>query len=1132
MTVAPHDLRTPAKRPGSAKDPLWYKDAIIYQVHVRTYADSNGDGIGDFPGLTSKLDYIQRLGVTCIWLLPFYPSPLKDDGYDIGHYEGVHPSYGTLKDFKTFLREAHERGLQVVTELVINHTSDQHPWFQAARKAPAESGKRAYYVWSDTPTKYDGVRIIFQDTEKSNWTWDAEAKAYFWHRFFSHQPDLNFDNPRVRRAVIKVMTFWMDMGIDGLRLDAVPYLIERDGTICENLPETHDILKEIRRELDSRYENRMLLAEANQWPADVRPYFGDGDECHMAFHFPLMPRLFMAVRQEDRYPITEVLRQTPDIPENCQWATFLRNHDELTLEMVSNEERDYMWQQYAADPQMRLNVGIRRRLAPLMENNRERIELLNSLLFSLPGTPVIYYGDEIGMGDNVYLGDRNGVRTPMQWTGDRNAGFSSADPSRLYAPPVMDPVYSYQGINVEAQERSPFSLLNWMKRLIAIRRQHQTFGRGTLEFLGTENRKVLAYIRRTDAETILCIANLARSVQPATLDLSAFAGRVPVEMLDRTEFPRIGPSPFVVTLGPYGFYWFQLVESQTVTATTRVAPRLQAAAIETLPPLLVGPVWDQILDGHIRVLLEREYLLPFLARQRWFLATVCGMPRIRVEDWITLRSGRLPVFLMFVAVECTDGTEEHYSIPITMAEGTVADDVLREQPQRVMARVTGARSGLLYEALPDDAALSLLGVAERQRALRTHGATLQGVARPFFAAAKAGLDAQPRLMRPVDPHNVVVIIGKQFVLKLLRKVEGAPHPAVEAQEHITGPAGWGRVPRLAGMLDYVRRDGTTSVVGVIHEYLVHQRNAWDHSVEEAHRFFDRALARPADAPGVPALPDMSPSSLLTLFDQPVPLEALDTIGGFIETASMLGKRIGEMHLALARPADDPVFGIRPSPDTAFTKIAEETAHQAQITLAIFKERIEQVTLPPSVAEEAWIVARNEEWLVARVRALAEEASPPAASIRIHGDLHLGQILLHQHDALIFDFEGDPARPVVDRRARQSALRDLAGMVESLRYAAYAGLFGYTATRPGDFDRLEPWARFWTIWTSVVFLRSYRSVVGNAAFMPDTPAKFIAGLSLFIAEQALRDLENELRYRPEWLRVPLGTLTRVLGKTAA
>ena len=507
-------------RPGSATDPLWYKDAVIYQVHVRAFADSNGDGIGDFRGLTEKLSYIKSLGVSCVWLLPFYPSPLRDDGYDIAHYEGVHPSYGSLKDFRAFLRTAHEHGLQVVTELVINHTSDQHPWFQAARRAPADSTKRNYYVWSDTKHKYDGVRIIFTDTETSNWSWDPVANAYYWHRFFHHQPDLNFDNPHVRRAVQRVMRFWLDMGVDGMRLDAVPYLIEREGTSCENLYETHLVLKELRAELDRNYANRMLLAEANQWPGDVCAYFGSGDECHMAFNFPLMPRIYMALRQEDRHPISDIVSQTPEIPDICQWAIFLRNHDELTLEMVTAEERDYMYQAYATDPQMRINVGIRRRLAPLMENNRQRIELMNGLIFSLPGTPVIYYGDEIGMGDNIYLGDRNGVRTPMQWTSDRNGGFSRADPARLFAPLVMDPVWGYQALNVEAQERSPSSLLNWMKRIIALRARHRTFGRGSIRFVSPPNRKILAYVREHEGETIFCVANLARTAQPAELDLA------------------------------------------------------------------------------------------------------------------------------------------------------------------------------------------------------------------------------------------------------------------------------------------------------------------------------------------------------------------------------------------------------------------------------------------------------------------------------------------------------------------------------------------------------------------------------------------------------------------------------------
>lgn len=543
--------------PGES-DPLWYKDAIIYELFIKAFYDSNGDGIGDFPGAIQKLDYLKDLGITALWLLPFYPSPLRDDGYDISDYLDVHPSYGTIKDFRQFVREAHKRGIRVITELVINHTSDQHPWFQAARMAPAGSVERDFYVWSDSDKKYREARIIFTDTEGSNWTWDPVAKAYYWHRFFHHQPDLNFDNPHVRKAVMKMMRFWFDMGVDGMRLDAVPYLVEREGTNCENLFETHEVLKSIRKELDLRYEDRMLLAEANQWPEDVCAYFGDGDECHMAFHFPLMPRMFMALRQEDRHPITEILRQTPSIPENCQWGLFLRNHDELTLEMVTDEERDYMYQHYAADPKMRLNIGIRRRLSTLMEHSRPVIELLYSLLFSFPGTPFIYYGDEIGMGDNIYLGDRNGVRTPMQWNADRNGGFSTADTAKLYSPPIVDPINGYSVVNVFAQQRSPSSLLHWVKRMVAVRKRHKTFSRGTMTFLFPENRKILAYVRQDDDEIFLCVANLSRFVQPVELDLAEYKGLTPIEMLGEVEFPRIGELPYFITLGPHGFYWFRL----------------------------------------------------------------------------------------------------------------------------------------------------------------------------------------------------------------------------------------------------------------------------------------------------------------------------------------------------------------------------------------------------------------------------------------------------------------------------------------------------------------------------------------------------------------------------------------------
>jgi maltose alpha-D-glucosyltransferase / alpha-amylase len=540
-----------------AGDPDWYKDAIIYELHVKAFYDSTGDGTGDFAGLMEKLDYIADLGVTAIWLLPYYPSPMRDDGYDIADYLSVHPDYGTLRDFRGFVREAHRRGLRVITELVVNHTSDQHPWFVESRSS-SDGAKKDWYVWSDTDQRYKDARIIFTDTESSNWAWSNERRLYFWHRFFSHQPDLNWDNPQVFRAVMRVMNFWLEMGVDGLRLDAVPYLIEREGTSSENLPETHAILKRLRAGMDERHPGRMLLAEANQWPSDVRPYFGNGDECHMAFHFPAMPRIWIALRKEDSWPIIDIMEQTPAIPENCQWALFLRNHDELTLEMVTDDERDYMWNEYAIDPRSRINLGIRRRLAPLVDNSRRRIELLTSLLLSLHGTPVIYYGDEIGMGDNIYLGDRNGVRTPMQWNGDRNAGFSRADVHALYTPLVADPVYGYQAVNVEAQQRVPGSLLNWMKRIIRVRKSYPVFGRGTQTFLRPENRRVLAYLREHQGVEILCVANLSRFAQYVELDLSRFAGRTPVELIGRVHFPRIGELPYLLTLGPHDFLWFEL----------------------------------------------------------------------------------------------------------------------------------------------------------------------------------------------------------------------------------------------------------------------------------------------------------------------------------------------------------------------------------------------------------------------------------------------------------------------------------------------------------------------------------------------------------------------------------------------
>src|SRR6478609_9282683 len=627
----------------TADDGLWFKDAVIYQLHVKAFQDSNGDGIGDFAGLTERLDYLRDLGVTALWLLPFYPSPGRDDGYDISDYGDINRDFGSMKDFRRFMQEAKRHDLRVITELVINHTSDQHDWFKRAKRSSSSSSARNWYVWSETDQKYLGTRIIFTDTEKSNWTWDAEAGAFYWHRFFSHQPDLNFDNPRVVSAIIQVMKRWLDTGVDGFRLDAIPYLCEREGTNNENLPETHAIIKRLRRELDAYAKHKVLLAEANQWPEDVQEYFGRGDECHMAYHFPLMPRIYMAIAQEDRFPITDILRQTPDIPAAAQWALFLRNHDELTLEMVTDVERDYLWSTYANDPRARINVGIRRRLAPLMDNDRRKIELMNSLLLSFPGTPIIYYGDEIGMGDNIYLGDRNGVRTPMQWTSDRNGGFSRADPARLCAPMIMDPIYGYESVNVEAQSRSLSSLLHWMKRIIALRRQHQVFGRGTLSFVRPSNRTVLAYVRQYENDIIVCVANLSRSAQAAEIDLSPWKGRVPMEMLGRTAFPRIGELPYLVTLPPYGFFWFLLGDPSEPEPEPRIVPR------ETIT-LVWASDWDSPLATRERYAFEHDVLPHFLMERRWFAEKARGLPAAKLETAIRLERHGVGATLAVVGV--------------------------------------------------------------------------------------------------------------------------------------------------------------------------------------------------------------------------------------------------------------------------------------------------------------------------------------------------------------------------------------------------------------------------------------------------------------------------------------------------
>ncbi|HXV28315.1 MAG TPA: maltose alpha-D-glucosyltransferase, partial [bacterium] len=814
-----------------SEESLWYKDAVIYELHVRAFLDSNEDGIGDFQGLASRLDYLQDLGVNALWLLPFYPSPLRDDGYDISDYSSIHPAYGDLPDLKHFLKQAHRRGIRVITELVLNHTSDEHPWFKRARRAAAGSKERNYYVWSDAPEKYKEARVIFKDFEASNWAWDRVAKAYYWHRFYSHQPDLNFDNPQVHKELFQLIDFWMGMGVDGLRLDAIPYLYEREGTSCENLPETHAFLKKLRQHVDKKFKERMLLAEANQWPEDAAAYFGQGDECNMAFHFPIMPRLFMAIHMEDRFPVVDILQQTPMISDICQWAIFLRNHDELTLEMVTDEERDYMYRVYANDPKARINLGIRRRLAPLLGNHRRKIELMNSLLFSLPGTPVIYYGDELGMGDNIYLGDRNGVRTPMQWSADRNAGFSRANPQKLFLPVNIDPEYHYETVNVEAQQGNPHSLLWWMKRLIALRKRYKAFSRGTIEFLQPENRKVLAFIRKYEDEIILVIANLSRFVQYVQLDLSPYKGMTPVEMFGHNEFPRIGDLPYLVTLGPHSSFWFTL---ETLRETVAEICPIETFELKTIE---VKEDWKTIFRASHKT--EMEKLLPgYMKKCRWFGGKARKIKRVEITETIFVPNDGSAAYIVLLRVDYSEGESEAYLIPITFRSGEKAQEIRQSYPQTVIANLNVKKDkeieeGILFDAVVDRDFLAglLKGISLRRR-LKGAGGKGQAVPTRLLKKFSAKeINALEPVPVKVEQSNTSVIYGDRLILKLFRRYQEGMNPDLEIGRYLSEKKVFSNIASVYGFLEYNVKQRKPATVGILQEFIPNQGDAWKYTLD-------------------------------------------------------------------------------------------------------------------------------------------------------------------------------------------------------------------------------------------------------------------------------------------------------------
>jgi maltose alpha-D-glucosyltransferase/alpha-amylase len=1096
----------------------WYKDAIIYEVHVRAFFDSVTDGIGDFGGLMRQLPYLEDLGVTAIWLLPFCPSPLRDDGYDISNYTDVHPSYGTMKDFQRFLREAHRRGLRVITELVLNHTSDQHPWFQRSRRAAAGSRWRNFYVWSDTPEKYKDARIIFKDFEASNWTWDAVAKAYYWHRFYSHQPDLNWDNPEVRDAMFAAMDFWFDQGVDGLRLDAVPYLFEREGTNCENLPETHQALRDLRRHVDEKYRDRMLLAEANQWPEDAVSYFGQGEECHMAFHFPVMPRLFMSLRMEDRYPVTDILKLTPQIPENCQWAMFLRNHDELTLEMVTDEERDYMYRTYARDREMRINFGIRRRLAPLLENDRRRIELLNALLFALPGTPVIYYGDEIGMGDNVFLGDRNGVRTPMQWSSDRNAGFSRANPQRLYLPVNIDPEYHYETVNVEAQLNNSHSLLWWMKRLIQQRKQFKAFGRGSLEFLYPSNRKVLAFTRQYDDEKLLVVANLSRFAQCSELDLSKFAGSTPVEVFGRAKFPNITENPYLLTLGPHAFYWFHLQpreatqESLNVNTTGRQAPVVEVESVENV-----------FSDATLHAL--QGMIPPVLRTRSWFLGKNRYITRVEVGNIIALPG--TSAYLLFLEVTYGDGDPETYLVPLSVGMGEKAETMLRDRPDAVLVRlqgIPGEANAVLYAGTLDrDFSDAMLRLIVRRRRIKGQVGEIVGAHTRAFRNAWTSVKSklEPTLVA-TDQCFTLINYGEDFVLKLYRKLEEGINPGREVQEFLTENTSVSFVPQALGSVEYRRStlsedEVRETNIATLSSFVPNATSGWSYTVDHMGLFFEHALAIPPEDPRVRDLRLVDP---LMAINEPAPAVVAELLGNYVESLRGLARRTAELHLALSSRDDIP--GFVPEPFTTFYRqsVYHGMLGQLNRSFELLRNRARglaasaQAEVTEALDREAEI---RQQLLVLRDKRLS------GLRIRNHGDYHLNNVLYSGSDWVITNFEGDPYRSLGERRIKRSALRDVATMLRSFHYVSHAALFGdvpgIVPSKQGH-PQLEMWAKAWYGWVSTIFLKEYFTAAASAPFLPQSPDEMRTLLGAYMLERALVEIEYELEYRPEWIRIPV------------
>ena len=1090
-----------------ADDPLWYKDAVIYEIHIKSFFDSNNDGIGDINGLIQKLNYLENLGITALWLLPFYPSPLRDDGYDISDYYNIHPNYGTLRDFKKLLKEAHKRGIRIITELVVNHTSDQHKWFQKARESKPGSTWRNFYVWSDTTSKYSETRIIFKDFETSNWTWDATAEAYYWHRFYSFQPDLNFDNPKVQQEIFKVMDYWFEMGVDGMRLDAIPYLFEREGTNCENLDETHDFLRKLRRHVDRKFKNKMLLAEANQWPEDAVAYFGNGDECQMAFHFPVMPRLFMAQRMEDRFPVINILEETPEIPGNCQWVMFLRNHDELTLEMVTDEERDYMYRIFAQDPRARLNLGIRRRLAPLLDNNRRKIELVNILLFSLPGTPVIYYGDEIGMGDNYYLGDRNGVRTPMQWSADRNSGFSNANPQKLYLPVIIDSEYLYQSINVEIQEQNLSSMLWWMKRLIAMRKQYKSLSRGSLKFLHSDNPKVLTFIRQYEEEIILVVINLSRFAQVVKLNLSGFERYIPQEIFSQNNFPVIEENPYIITLGAYGHYWFRLEKEKDF---------IEEIDDSVLPEISVKKHWQEVLEGDIRTFLEKSVLPKYIKSCRWYGGKARQQKKVVINENISIPVDGDFASLLMLRVNYVTGSPENYILTIAYSPEARSDKMIKESPQSIIARVKkGDENGFLYDAIYNENVRNqfLNMILKKKKIKGNNGVLISNRSKNFSNLLNGTELPLPSRVLKAEQSNSSVLYGQTFFLKFYRHVEEGINPDPEMIRFLTEIKNFENVPPFAGNIEYQKPGAEPHVLTLLQKFTPNQGDAWTLTLDAVGRYFERVVSQKAEAHSF----DLNLENIFDVSFENLPEILQHTVGAiYFEKARLLGKRTGEMHIELSN-SKNPDF----EPET-FSMLYQKSLYQTLQSntrrgLGFLQDNIK--SLPSKMKREAEKILSLESDILKFCKTILKKKIS-AKKIRIHGDYHLGQVLSTGDDFMIIDFEGEPVRSPGERRLKFPAFRDVAGMVRSFHYAVYSVYFQRSKVRPEDAKIIRPWIEPWYYYITGAFLNSYLETVKGSDFIPEEKDALSILLNVFLIDKSIYEIGYELNNRPEWVIIPM------------